>query len=123
MIEVLVSVFLLIGAAFAFIGSLGLARLPDFYARLHGPTKATTLGVGGMLIASVIYFGAKGVISLRELLIAVFLFMVAPVSAYLMSKAAMQRGVRAHVDVPDPAKTHPSESRADRERARERPVD
>lgn len=117
MVEVLVSIFLLIGAIFAFIGSLGLAKLPDFYARLHGPTKATTLGVGGMLIASVIYFGSKGVLSLRELLITLFLFMVAPVSAYLMAKAAMQMRVQSQVEVPDIAATHPDESRRDEEQA------
>lgn len=110
-VELLVAAFLLIGAAFAFIGSLGLAKLPDFYTRLHGPTKATTLGVGGMLIASAIHFGAEGLLSLRELLITLFLFMVAPVSAYLMAKAAMQRRVESRVEVPDPAETHPQEHR------------
>lgn len=87
--EILVSLFLLIGAGFALIGSLGLAWLPDFYTRLHGPTKATTLGVGGMLIASMIYFSAKGELSLHELLITLFLFITAPVSAHLISKAAL----------------------------------
>ena len=38
-----------------FVGSLGLIRLPDFYTRLHAPTKATTLGIGSVLIASMIY--------------------------------------------------------------------
>jgi multicomponent K+:H+ antiporter subunit G len=52
MTEIIVSFFLLVGAGFALIGSIGLVRLPDFFSRLHGPTKATTLGVGGMLIAS-----------------------------------------------------------------------
>lgn len=93
LIEILVSLFLLIGAGFALIGSLGLAWLPDFYTRLHGPTKATTLGVGGMLIASVIYFSAEGELSLHELLITVFLFITAPVSAHLMSKAALHLNV------------------------------
>ncbi|HEY9150881.1 MAG TPA: monovalent cation/H(+) antiporter subunit G, partial [Gammaproteobacteria bacterium] len=49
-IEALVALFLLIGAAFALVGSIGLAKLPDFFMRLHGPTKATTLGVGGMIV-------------------------------------------------------------------------
>ncbi|MFW5967982.1 MAG: cation:proton antiporter, partial [Persicimonas sp.] len=41
-IEVTVAILLVLGAALAFIGSLGLVKLPDFYMRLHGPTKATT---------------------------------------------------------------------------------
>jgi multicomponent K+:H+ antiporter subunit G len=121
--EILVSLFLLIGSIFALIGSLGLARLPDFYMRLHGPTKATTLGVGGMLIASMIHFGARGALSLHELLITLFLFMVAPVSAYLMAKAGMQRGVASRADVPDPAESHPREQRDDQRRALGRPLD
>ena len=47
---------MLVGAAFALIGSWGLAKLSDFLKRLHGPTKATTLGVGCVLIASALWF-------------------------------------------------------------------
>lgn len=88
--DVMVALLLLSGAAFAFVGSLGLARLSDFYRRLHGPTKATTLGVGGVLIASAIHFsvGAPG-LSLHELLVSVFLFITAPVSAHLLVKAVL----------------------------------
>ncbi|BAU49016.1 cation:proton antiporter [Sulfurifustis variabilis] len=89
MTEWIVSVFLVIGAVFALIGSLGLARLPDFYMRLHGPTKATTLGVGSILVASAVHFSAQtGRLSLHELLITLFLFLTAPVSAHLLAKAA-----------------------------------
>ncbi|MBA3894917.1 MAG: Na+/H+ antiporter subunit G [Gemmatimonadales bacterium] len=88
--ELLVSFFLLVGAVFAFIGSLGLARLRDVYSRLHGPTKATTLGVGGMLIASAVYFSRTGAgVSLHEVLVTLFLFITAPVSAHLLAKAAL----------------------------------
>ncbi len=89
-VELLVSLLLLIGAAFALIGSLALVRLPDFFTRLHGPTKATTLGVGGMLAGSLIHFSAGGDgLSVHELLIMAFLFMTAPVSAHLMTQAAL----------------------------------
>jgi multicomponent K+:H+ antiporter subunit G len=87
--EILISLFLLIGAAFALIGAIGLATLPDFFTRLHGPTKATTLGVGGMLFASSIHFTHQGNVSLHEILIILFLFLTAPVSAHLMMKAAL----------------------------------
>jgi multicomponent K+:H+ antiporter subunit G len=89
-IELLISLFLLIGASFALIGSIGLVRLPDFYMRLHGPAKATTLGVGGVLIGSVVFFSTRGDgISLHELLVALFLFITAPVSAHIVAKAAL----------------------------------
>lgn len=94
-IEGLVALFLLIGAGFAVIGSLGLARLPDFYMRLHGPTKATTLGVGGMIVGSVLHFSTRGDgLSLHELLITLFLFITAPVSAHMLAKAALHLRLR-----------------------------
>ncbi|MEG7388475.1 Na+/H+ antiporter subunit G, partial [Pseudomonas aeruginosa] len=74
-VEILVSAFLLLGSAFVLIGAIGLYRLPDFFMRLHGPTKATTLGVGGVIVASLIYFSNRQAgISLHELLISLFLF-------------------------------------------------
>lgn len=91
-IEFLVAALILLGALFALLGSVGLARLPDFFTRLHGPTKATTLGVGAMVLASAVYFTAtqKGV-SLHEIAVMVFLFITAPVSAGLLAKAALHR--------------------------------
>lgn len=94
-IEATVSLFLLLGSLFALVGAIGLYRLPDFFMRLHGPTKATTLGVGGMVIASLIYFGSRGDgISLHELLITLFLFITAPVSAHMLAKAALQQKLK-----------------------------
>lgn len=90
MFEFIVSALIIIGASFTLVGSIGLYKLPDFFMRLHGPTKATTLGVGSLLIASALYFSFKtDDISLHEVLITVFLFITAPVSAHLMAKAAI----------------------------------
>jgi multicomponent K+:H+ antiporter subunit G len=88
--EAAIAVLALVGAAFTLIGSWGLAKLGDFGKRLHGPTKATTLGVGCVLIASMLWFGLAGTPSLHELLITLFLFFTAPVSAHLLIKAAMK---------------------------------
>lgn len=91
-IELLVSIFLIIGSAFALVGAIGLYRLPDFFMRLHGPTKATTLGVGGIVVASMIFFSNQGDgLSVHEILITLFLFLTAPVSAHVLAKAAMQQ--------------------------------
>lgn len=89
-LELLAAVLLLLGSGFALIGSVGLVRMPDFYSRLHGPTKATTLGVGGILGASAIHFSSNGqAVSVREVLVILFLFITAPVSAHLLAKAAL----------------------------------
>jgi multicomponent K+:H+ antiporter subunit G len=90
--EYAIAALLLAGAAFTLLGSLGLARLPDFFMRLHGPTKATTLGVGGVVLAAVVYFSIAGDgLSLHALACIPFLFMTAPVSAQLLAKAALRR--------------------------------
>ena len=87
--EIVVSAFVLLGAFFTLVGSIGLARLPDFFTRLHGPSKATTLGVGGLLIASIVHFSLAGEVpSLNELLITVFLMVTAPISAQMLAQAA-----------------------------------
>jgi len=100
MLDIIISIFLILGAGFALVGSIGLVRLPDFYTRLHGPTKATTLGLGALLIASMIYFSSRGEVSLHELLVTMFLFMTAPVSAHLLAKAALHLRVRSEVRLP-----------------------
>jgi multicomponent K+:H+ antiporter subunit G len=90
MLEILISLFLLIGGAFALIGSIGLARLPDLFMRLYGPTKATTLGVGGILVASTLHFSGSGDgLSLHELLVTLFLLSTAPLSAFLIARAML----------------------------------
>ncbi|WP_420868810.1 Na+/H+ antiporter subunit G [Cupriavidus pauculus] len=90
--EAIVCALLLIGSAFTLIGAIGLARLPDFYMRLHGPTKSTTLGVGGVVLASVVYFSTRGSgLSLHEILVTAFLFLTAPISAHMLAKAAIQQ--------------------------------
>ena len=90
--ESAVAVLIVLGALVVLLGSIGLARLPNFLDRLHGPTKATTLGVGALLLASAIFFSNRdGGVSLHELAILLFLFLSAPVSAHLLAKAALHR--------------------------------
>ena len=100
MLDVIVSLLLLIGSCFLVVGSFGLVRLPDFFMRLHGPTKATTLGVGGMLFATVVHGLDRG-LSLRELLIAGFLFVTAPVSAFLLGQVGLRRRCASHAPLPE----------------------
>lgn len=87
-IELLLSALIVIGGLFSIVGSFGLAKLPDLMTRLHGPTKAATLGVGATLIASMIFAGwHDGRLSLHELLITLFLFLTAPITANFIAKA------------------------------------
>ena len=86
--DIAIASLICLGAFFLFVGSLGLAKLPDLMRRLHGPTKATTLGIGATLIASMLYFLLAGdALSIQELLITTFLFLTAPVTALMVAKA------------------------------------
>lgn len=89
-LDVAVAALLVAGAAFALVGAWGLAKLRDFMKRLHGPTKASTLGIGLSLIASMAWFAWQGGFTGREFLVTLFVFLTAPVSAHLMVKAAMR---------------------------------
>ena len=89
--DALVAALLVVGTAFALVGAFGLAKLGDFLKRLHGPTKATTMGVGCALLASLVWFLADPASPHgREFLIAVFLFVTAPVASHLMIIGAMR---------------------------------
>lgn len=102
LLELLLSALILVGAGFTLVGSLGLLRLKDFYSRLHAPTKATTLGVGSLLIASAIFFSHQDEgLSLHEVLVTLFLFITAPVSAHLMAKAALHLRLTSNAESPD----------------------
>ena len=50
-LEILVSIFLLIGAFFMLVGGIGMVRLPDLFMRLLVPTISSTVGLGSFLMA------------------------------------------------------------------------
>jgi multicomponent K+:H+ antiporter subunit G len=85
-------VLLIVGGLLVVIGSLGLLRMPDFYARMHPPTMGTTLGTGCVLIASMLASSAvAGRPAIHEILITLFLVMTTPGSAMTLMTAAMSR--------------------------------
>jgi multicomponent K+:H+ antiporter subunit G len=91
-VSVVTALFVLAGATFALIGSLGLVRLKTFYERLHPPTMGTTLGVGFVLIGSMIFFSVlESALVLHEILIAVFMAVTTPVTYMLLVRAALRR--------------------------------
>ena len=99
--EVIVAAFIVMSGIFGFVGSYGLVKLKTTLQRLHAPTKATTLGVGGVLVASILYFYAEtGKVSVHELLISLFLFLTAPITANFIAKAYMARNLQAS-DLPE----------------------
>ncbi|WP_297426165.1 Na+/H+ antiporter subunit G [uncultured Acinetobacter sp.] len=101
-LEILVSIFLVMGGLFMLIGGIGMVRLPDLFMRLHAPTKSSTLGLGGFLMAAIIFSAAHGRFGFAEILITLFAFITAPVSANLMAQAALHLRLRSMSgDVPE----------------------
>ena len=92
LIELLASVMIVAGALFTLVGSIGLLRLRDVFQRMHAPTKATTLGVGLVLLASVLStWTAQRELSVHEILVGLLLFVTAPVSAYMVAQVALRQ--------------------------------
>ncbi|MFB9151426.1 Na+/H+ antiporter subunit G [Roseovarius ramblicola] len=117
--EVLISVCLVISGIFGLVGSFGLIKLPDPMMRLHAPTKATTLGVGGALIASMLYFHfVVGTFSFHELMVTLFLFLTAPITGHFVAKTHLHL-TRTPGDLPPTGSDRPWASyESDAERAR-----
>ena len=86
-----VAICLLIGAAFALIGTIGLLKFNDSMTRLHAPTKVGTIGIGALLLASMIHAHVFADGSMHELLIMAFLFVTAPISANFIAKVNIHR--------------------------------
>lgn len=88
----IIAFFMLSGAIITMIGAIGLLRFKRFYERIHAPTLGTTFGVGGILIASIIFFTLlQSRPVLHELLITAFVFVTTPVTLMLLTRAAMHR--------------------------------
>ena len=87
MIDFISIVFIIIGALFIFLSGLGLIRMPDLYTRMSATTKASTLGVGFIVLGTVFFFGDVGLIS-RGIIIIIFIMLTAPVAAHMIGRAA-----------------------------------
>ena len=85
------SLSLIIGSGFVLVGAIGLLKFNDSMTRLHAPTKVGTLGIGMLLVASVIHSFDIGKPSIHEFLIMAFLFVTAPITANFIAKVNMHR--------------------------------
>jgi CPA2 family monovalent cation:H+ antiporter-2 len=90
--ELLSSALLMIGAAFALLAGAGVVRMPDLFTRMQAATKASTLGIGSIVLAVAIHFGELG-ITTRALTVIFFVFLTAPVAAHMIARAAYFVGV------------------------------
>jgi len=91
--DVLIMIFSGLGVLFILIASIGIVRMPDFFLRLSVTVKATTLGVGFILLSTVIYFGDLSV-STKALAIILFLLLTSPVGAQLIGRVSYFTGTK-----------------------------
>ena len=101
---VVTAVLVVVGAAFAAIGSFGLLRMPNFYRRIHTPTLGATLGVWSITLATIVFFSAQGFgLFLHAVLISFFVALTAPVTTIFVMRVALFRDRRKPApDVPVP---------------------
>lgn len=87
MTEIISGVFLLSGSLFILLSAIGLLRMPDLFTRMSATTKASTLGIGLVLIGTAIFWVDIG-IAARAIAIILFLLLTAPVAAHIIGRAA-----------------------------------
>jgi multicomponent K+:H+ antiporter subunit G len=89
---VLAHILSVVGSLFFVISAIGMLRLPDFFCRVHAPTKAATLGVLLLGASAVLRSLAQGNLAwIEELLILVFLFLTIPISSQVLARSARIR--------------------------------
>lgn len=92
---VLIILLLLTGTFFIVSSSIGIVRFPDVFTRLHAATKAPTLGIMSILIATFLFlYGTHNIVSGKLLLALLFIVVTSPVGGHMLSRAAHMSGVK-----------------------------
>ena len=104
--NVLIYVFLGIGALFNGLGAVALIRFPDVYTRIHGATKCTTFGSIFSILGVVVYGAVRGGpvgygMVIRALLALVFLLLTNPTGSHALARAAHRAGIKPFKAVVD----------------------
>lgn len=90
--ELLSDALMLVGATFLLLAALGVVRMPDLFTRMQATSKASTLGIGCVLLAFAFHFSGISV-NIRVLATISFFFLTAPVTAHLIGRASYFVGV------------------------------
>lgn len=85
------TIAVVLGVVFCVLSAVGVLRMPDVYIRLQVASKASSLGIALLVLGLALHFGELGV-SIRGLLVVIFLFLTAPVSAHVIGRAAYITG-------------------------------
>jgi len=77
----------LTGASFALLAAVGVWRMPDVFTRMQASTKASTLGLGCLLLGAALQWGDVGSV-VRLASIFAFTLLTTPVAAHVIARAA-----------------------------------
>jgi multicomponent Na+:H+ antiporter subunit G len=102
-------VCLLAGGAVALIGGLGILRLPDVFARMHGAGMIDTLGLGLILLGLMVQAGFS-LITVKLVLILGFVLYTSPVATHALARACLHGGIRPRARERQPSGGEPSPS-------------
>ncbi len=83
--------FFIAGAILALLASIGLLRMPDVLTRMQASTKASTLGLGCLLLGLAIRNPELSFI-IRAASIAAFMLLTTAVGAHVIARAAARGG-------------------------------
>ena len=84
------------GSIFLLIGSIGLIRLPDVFARMHAAGIVDTLAVC-LLAAGMGVQAGLSLVTVKLGLILMFMFFASPTSTHALAKAALDGGVKPQI--------------------------
>lgn len=91
-IEAVVAVLLVMSGVFVVVSAFGFLRLQDFFARMHPPALAYTLGSWCVTLASVVYASVlESRLVLHPWLVAIMLSITVPVTTLLLARVALFR--------------------------------
>ncbi|MCH7397030.1 monovalent cation/H(+) antiporter subunit G [Belliella sp. DSM 107340] len=93
MTDIIIITLSTLGTLFILLAAIGVVKMPDLYLRISVTTKAATLGIGLILLASAFYFNDSA-ITARVLAIIVFMLLTAPVGAHMIGRASYFTGVK-----------------------------
>lgn len=96
-LEIVSSVLVLAGAAFALIGGIGIVRLPDFFSRIHGAGITDTLGAG-LVLTGLMFLSPHWLVTVKLVAILVFLWITSPTATHALANAALGAGLKPRVD-------------------------
>lgn len=91
-IDVIVGVLAVAGAAFSLLAAVGIVRLPDLYTRMQAASKGSTLGAICLLLAAGAHFADTAVV-VRAVVVVAFLMLTVPIAAHVIARAGYLDGV------------------------------